>query len=66
MNGYCFRLVMGLMLVWLWCAPAAADYQDDIGYTALENELGAGLVTGDGVKVTQIEAAAGKPDSSQR
>jgi hypothetical protein len=64
MNGYCFRLVMGLMLVWFWCAPAAADYQDDIGYTALENELGASLLTGAGVKVTQIEAASGEPNPS--
>jgi len=64
MNGYLFRLVMGLMLVWLWCAPAAADFKADVGYTALQNELGASLPTGAGVKVTQVEADYGKPDAS--
>lgn len=55
---------MGLMLVSLWCGPAAADYKDDVGYTALENEFGSSLLTGAGVKVTQIEAASGEPDPS--
>jgi hypothetical protein len=64
MRRYFFRTVMGLMLVCFWCASATADYKDDIGYTALQNELGASLPTGAGVKVTQVEGSYGKPDPS--
>ncbi|MGB8990914.1 MAG: hypothetical protein WCD80_02550 [Desulfobaccales bacterium] len=64
MRRYFSRMVMALMLVSFWCAAATADYKDDIGYTALANELGAGLPTGAGVKVTQVEAACGEPDPS--
>jgi hypothetical protein len=64
MSRYIFRLALALLLVWFWCASAAADYQDDIGYTALQNQLGANLPTGAGVQVTQIEASNGMPDLS--
>ena len=64
MKRYFSRIVLALMLVSCWYAAATADYKDDIGYTALANELGAGLPTGAGVKVTQVEAASGKPDPS--
>jgi len=39
-------------------APAHADYNDDVGYTVLEAELGAGLPDGSGVVVSQAEASA--------
>jgi hypothetical protein len=48
---------------WLYIIPALAftpvawsDYKADIGYTDLQNLLGANTPTGAGVKVTQIEA----------
>lgn len=44
------------VLVCLVSSPAWADYRDDIGYTALQAELGAALPTGAGVRVAQIEA----------
>ncbi len=45
-------------------AAASADYRDDIGYTALQAELGAGMPSGTGVRVTQAEAStSGDPSS---
>lgn len=48
---------------WLYIIPALsftpialADYKADIGYTDLQNLLGANTPTGAGVKVTQVEA----------
>lgn len=40
-------------------ATARADYRTDVGYDALQAELGAGLPTGAGVGVSQIEAPEG-------
>jgi len=40
-----------------------AGYKDDIGYTALLNELGAGTPNGVGIKVTQAEASTGTSSS---
>ena len=37
--------------------PAHADYEADIGYTALESELGTGIPDGNGVPVSQSEAS---------
>jgi hypothetical protein len=54
-------LLSGLLVIG-WSGSAAADWKFDIGYTALQNELGANLPTGAGVKVTQLEATLGKPD----
>lgn len=34
---------------------AAADYRGDIGYTALQQELGAAIPDGAGIRVTQVE-----------
>lgn len=42
-------------------AQAAADYKEDIGYTALQAELGAATPNGTGAKVTQVEASS--PDT---
>jgi hypothetical protein len=53
-------LVAGLLVIGS-IGSAAADWKLDIGYTALQAELGSALPTGAGVKVTQVEAA-GKPD----
>lgn len=39
--------------------PARADYRADVGYDALQVELGAALPTGAGVSVSQIEAPEG-------
>ncbi len=42
----------------LFCGSAvSADYRDDIGYTALQTELGAGIPSGGNVPVTQAEAS---------
>ena len=38
------------------CLSLAGDYKTDIGYTALQNELGSATPTGAGVRVTQVEA----------
>jgi len=48
-----------LALIAAWMVPffLIADYQDDVGFTELETELGATLPTGAGVVVTQVEAA---------
>ncbi|MDP6414897.1 MAG: hypothetical protein QGG54_07720 [Gammaproteobacteria bacterium] len=37
--------------------PAHADYKADVGYTALESELGTGIPDGSGVPVSQSEAS---------
>ena len=62
MNRFLVRIVIAAMLVIGWSGSAAADWKLDIGYTALQTELGSTLPTGAGVKVTQVEAAYGKPD----
>ena len=56
------RIVVALMLVIGWSGSATADWKLDIGYTALQAELGSAMPTGAGVKVTQVEASGGKPD----
>jgi hypothetical protein len=56
-------LLSGLLVIG-WSGSAAADWKLDVGYTALQKELGSNLPTGAGVKVTQLEGAAGKPDPS--
>lgn len=46
------------MIPALYWAPAVfADYKDDIGYTALLQQLGANMPTGEGVSVTHVEAS---------
>src|SRR5436305_1350635 len=45
-------------------APLAADYKDDIGYTALVARLGASTPSGTGVIVTQVEASDSSPDAN--
>jgi hypothetical protein len=62
MNRFLVRIIIAGMLVIGLSGSAAADWKFDIGYTALQTELGSALPTGAGVKVTQIEAASGKPD----
>jgi hypothetical protein len=62
MNRLLGRIIIALMLVIGWSGSAAADWKLDIGYTALQDELGTALPTGAGVKVTQVEASSGKPD----
>ncbi|HHQ13658.1 MAG TPA: hypothetical protein ENK16_01405, partial [Chromatiales bacterium] len=48
----------GLLLVLLLISIGAlADYKGDVGYTALQAEIGAGLPDGTGVQVSQVEAA---------
>lgn len=42
----------------LFPASVRADYKDDIGYTALQLQLGVNIPTGDGVTVAQVEADA--------
>ena len=42
----------------LHAGTARAGYLEDIGYTALQAELGAAIPTGAGVGVTQVEASA--------
>jgi len=63
-NNPILLILLAGMLVIGWSGPAAADWKLDVGYTALQNELGSSLLTGAGVKVTQIEAASGEPDPS--
>ena len=62
MNRFLVRIIIAGLLVIGGSGSAAADWKLDIGYTALQNELGAALPTGAGVKVTQVEASYGKPD----
>ncbi len=62
MSRIFLRICLILMLGLGWSAAALADYKTDIGYTALQAELGSALPTGAGVKVTQVEASSGMPD----
>ena len=62
MNRFLVRIIVAGMLVIGWSGSAPADWKLDIGYTALQTELGAAMPTGAGVKVTQVEASSGKPD----
>jgi hypothetical protein len=64
MNRFLVRIIIAGLLVIGWSGAAAADWKLDIGYTQLEEELGGNLLTGAGVKVTQIEASSGMPDPS--
>ena len=64
MNRFFVRIIIAGMLVMGWSGSAAADWKSDIGYTALQAELGANMPTGAGVKVTQVEASWGMPDPS--
>lgn len=50
------RLLCGA-LVTAFALPARANYADDTGFTQLAAELGAAMLTGNGVGVTQVEAA---------
>ena len=47
-----FLALMGVALF----SDARADYKDDIGFTALQLQLGGSLPTGTGVSVSQVEA----------
>jgi hypothetical protein len=62
MERFLVRLIVAAMLVIGWSGSAPADWKLDTGYTALQNEFGSALLTGAGVKVTQVEAASGEPD----
>ncbi|MGO8762808.1 MAG: hypothetical protein ACLP2P_08175 [Desulfobaccales bacterium] len=62
MNRLFVRIIIAGMLVIGWSGSAAADWKSDIGYTALQAELGANMPTGAGVQVTQVEASLGMPD----
>ena len=62
MNRFLVRIIVAGILVVGWSGSAPADWKLDIGYNALQTELGANLPTGAGVKVTQVEASGGKPD----
>ena len=53
-SGVCRFVLMGLLLS--GSGFSFGDYKDDIGYTRLLSELGAGLPDGSGVNVTQVEA----------
>ena len=64
MNRLFVRIIIAGMLVMGWSGSAAADWKSDIGYTALQAELGANMPTGAGVQVTQVEASLGMPDPS--
>jgi hypothetical protein len=46
-----------IALFLLSALPAQADYKDDVGYTALESELGLGLPDGTGISVSHVEGA---------
>ncbi len=50
------KCLLCLVLVLFFTPVAFADYKTDIGYTALQALLGAGMPTGAGVKVMQVEA----------
>ena len=45
-------------------SQAYADYRDDIGYTQLQTELGVAPPDGNGVAVTQVEAAIGVTETN--
>jgi hypothetical protein len=64
MNKLLIRFLIAGLLAISWNGSAVADWKLDIGYTALQGELGAAMPTGSGVKVTQVEASGGKPDPS--
>ncbi|MBI3546137.1 MAG: VPLPA-CTERM sorting domain-containing protein [Gammaproteobacteria bacterium] len=55
------------LIILLWLSPfyyisaSSADYRNDIGYTALQSELGASLPNGAGVRLSHVEAAADNP-----
>jgi hypothetical protein len=61
MKKYLVRIIIISLISIGWSGSAFADWKADIGFTALQSELGASLPTGAGVKVTQVEAE-GKPD----
>lgn len=48
-------LLTGCTFLVLSALPAAAGYADDTGYTQLKAELGAAMLTGAGVDMTQVE-----------
>ncbi len=50
-------LLVTLPGIQLVTATASAAYADDVAFTRLQNELGAGTPTGAGVLVSQVEAA---------
>jgi hypothetical protein len=57
MNKMVIKLICVLCLIWFNSAETAyADYKDDIGFTALSNELGQNIPTGTGIHFTQVEA----------
>lgn len=58
------RLIMLVVMSLVGPAAASADWMDDVGFTALKNQLGAGIPTGAGVDVVQVEADidGGGPD----
>ncbi|NOQ77741.1 MAG: hypothetical protein GQ475_08145 [Methylococcaceae bacterium] len=45
-------------------SQAYADYRDDIGYTQLQTALGVAIPNGNGVAVTQVEAAIGATNTN--
>ncbi len=48
----CILLVFSLSIL-----PVQADFNDDVGYTQLESELGSGVPDGAGVPVSEVEAS---------
>jgi len=54
-------LIVGLVLGLASICAHAAGYFDDVGFTALQAELGLNLPDGTGLQVTQIEACVGNP-----
>ncbi|OQW79625.1 MAG: hypothetical protein BVN35_01995 [Proteobacteria bacterium ST_bin11] len=46
-----------LLPIVFWASIAIADYKNDIGYQALQIQLGANIPTGDGVNVVHVEAS---------
>lgn len=56
MKKYLFRIIIVSIIAIGWSGSAFADWKADVGYTALQSELGANLPTGAGVKVTQVES----------
>ncbi len=51
-----FSRLAALAILLCTAGLSRADYFQDIGYTALKNNLGAATPTGAGVQVTQVEA----------
>lgn len=57
------RLIFPFVLLLLWFnQPAIADYKDDIGFTALQAQLGGSIPTGSSVQVMHVEAATSYVD----